>query len=489
MAHSGLANAAGAARPGAAEGERAMRHATVSLLSGLLLLAAAAIAAAGPTYWTIEPQSQDEIPLAEVARFGGRTLPGADGVHFQLPDLKASQPVEVFLVSRSGAPLELIAFKTEPQEPLLQVTTNDEGTAEIKFRASGTVYFRISGPEGAEYQMIVLRGPAMEQGSGSLVPMSQVTQPAGIPPAASAPESTEPGAAPAEEPGAMTLVLVLLALILVVLVVIAFALLRGRRSGAAIVLLGLALPLLGHNPNAEAFDREKFMQSRVLRGDTPVPQYLKPSLVSRDNLSPQGEGFILGAKQRWDAVSAGHGQAAQVIDATLALGNFLNKYGFMDPKDAAVQPNYKPRGIPPLPASILDDPKASGERMIEYQTIADKIEKARKHLEGNYVVLKETELEAGMIMEMADAAAGLSPFAQLAWTQMKANPKTSFNTSAETFYAKYDAGQQSGLDYLNDALKEMGEFETKYYGQRNWYLYFGLPFHQFMTARYIRPDK
>jgi len=464
--------------------------ARVLMLFGLLL--GAAEVAASPTYWTINPQPQDEIPLVDEARFGGRTLPGADGVHFRLPDLKANQPVEVFLSSETGAPLELIAFKTKPEEPLLQANTGDKGTAELKFRAAGTVYFRVSGPEGATYQMIVLRArPIDVAAGGSFTPMSKVTRPDGKAPAAAAAAPSTP-ATPAppekESGGGMTLVVVLLALILVALVVIAFALMRGKRGAAALLLGTLALPLAGHIPDAHAFDRDQFLKSRVLRGDTPIPEYLKPSLLGRDKLSPPGDGFVLGAKKRWDMVSTGHGQAAQIINAALAAGGFLEKYGFIDPNDAAVQPNYNPRGIPPLPASILDDPRAPGERMIEYRSIADKIEKARKHLEGNYVVLKQTELEAGMISEMAEAAAGLSPFAQLAWTRMKANPNTSFNVSARKFYAKYDAGQQNGLDYLNEALKEMGEFEAKYYGQRNWYLYFGLPFQQFMTARYLRPE-
>ncbi len=455
-----------------------------------LLWVAAAVDAA-PTYWTITPQPQDEIPLVDVARLGGRTLPGDDGVHFRLPDLKPNQPVEVFLSSELGPPLELIAFKTRPEEPLLQVSTGDKGSAELRFRAAGTVYFRVSGPEGASYQMIVLRARPIDMtGAGSFIPMSEVTPPeAASAPKTAAGETERAAAAPAGS-GGMTLVLVLLGLILVALVVIAFALLRGRRGAAAILLAALALPLVGHSPDARAFDRATFTRSRVLRGDKPIPEYVKPSLIARDNLSPKGDGFVLGAKKRWDSVSSGHGQAAKITNAALAAGGFVERlFGYMDPNDAAVQPNYHPRGIPPLPASILDDPTAPGLRRIEYEKIADRIEKARRHLEGNYVVLKQTELEAGLITEMAEAAAGLSPFAQLAWTRMKANPKTSFNVSARKFYAKYDAGQQSGLDYLNEALKDMGEFEAKYYGQRNWYLYFGLPFHQFMTARYLRPEK
>ena len=60
--------------------------------------------------------------------------------------------------------------------------------------------------------------------------------------------------------------------------------------------------------------------------------------------------------------------------------------------------------------------------------------------------------------------------------------------SAARFYKKYDEGQTVGLEYLNKALDEMGQFEAKYYGVDNWYLRYGLPFYQFMSARYVRPE-
>jgi len=440
-----------------------------------------------PTYWTLNLKPHDEIPLAKVAMVGGETFPGEYGVHFQLNELSSKQPVDIFLQSVGGEPLELIAFKTEPHEPLLQVSTGSKETATLSFRASGPVYFRISGEEGTSYQLIVVVGPELELEQGAsqnFIPMSQATTSKQASEVDAAAEGeTQPASTPAaaqEESGVSTMIVVLLALILLVLGVIAYALLRGRRGAAALLAFSV-VPLLGQPIDAEA--------ALPLGMDPKYQEKIKPHLIDRSSTKPEGKGFVLGAKDRYDNVQKFHGTASSVIGAASGLAGMAKKYGWMDPKDAAVQPNYSPRGMPSLPASILDDGKATGNMMIEYQEIADKIEKARRHLEGNYVVLKETELEAGMVKELANAAAGLSPFAQLAWTQMKANPKTSFNVSAAKFYGKYDAGQESGLNYLGEALKEMGAFEEKYYGYRNWYVYHGLPFHQFMTTRYIRPDR
>ena len=46
--------------------------------------------------------------------------------------------------------------------------------------------------------------------------------------------------------------------------------------------------------------------------------------------------------------------------------------------------------------------------------------------------------------------------------------------------------QIGGLKFPNDTLKAMGDFEMKNYGNRNWYLHFGLPNYNFMAARYRR---
>lgn len=102
------------------------------------------------------------------------------------------------------------------------------------------------------------------------------------------------------------------------------------------------------------------------------------------------------------------------------------------------------------------------------------------------VVLKQTELKTKRLEELTDTAGGFSAIAGLYWAKTKADPNVPMNKSKAGFYEKYDSGQQDGLEYLNDALKEMAGFELKHYGDRNWYLYFGLPYHNFMVARYVR---
>jgi hypothetical protein len=76
--------------------------------------------------------------------------------------------------------------------------------------------------------------------------------------------------------------------------------------------------------------------------------------------------------------------------------------------------------------------------------------------------------------------------AGLYWAKIQGDPNDPMNKSKAAFYAKYDGAQANGLKFLNDALKAMGDFEMKNYGDRNWYLYFGLPYYNFMVARYTR---
>ena len=100
--------------------------------------------------------------------------------------------------------------------------------------------------------------------------------------------------------------------------------------------------------------------------------------------------------------------------------------------------------------------------------------------------MKQTELKTKRLEDLADTAGGFSGIAGLYWATTKANPNDPMNKSKAEFYKTYDNGQKNGLQFLNDALKEMAEFEKKNYGDSNWYLYFGLPYYNFMVARYTR---
>jgi len=166
--------------------------------------------------------------------------------------------------------------------------------------------------------------------------------------------------------------------------------------------------------------------------------------------------------------------------------NLLEAFEFIDPRENFLQPDYDPRGMPPLPSRGVGDATLSAADYGEFRRLQDAINKAKRHLEGNYIVLKQTELKTKRLEELAGSAANMSGIAGLYWATIQGNPNDPMNVAKAKFYATYDKGQESGLEFLNDTLKEMGEFEKRVYGDGNWYLYFGLPYYNYMQTRYTR---
>ena len=175
------------------------------------------------------------------------------------------------------------------------------------------------------------------------------------------------------------------------------------------------------------------------------------------------------------------------LEALQTALNLMQEFGLIDPSEKFVQPDLNPPGQPALPSRAVKDPNLSAEEYATFRKLQQMIDLARNHLEKNYVVLKQTELKTRRLSELAGSAANMSGIAGLYWAKVQGDPNDPMNKAKATFYAKYDSGQANGLKYLNDALKQMAEFERRNYGDPNWYVYYGLPYYNFMVARYTRP--
>jgi hypothetical protein len=166
--------------------------------------------------------------------------------------------------------------------------------------------------------------------------------------------------------------------------------------------------------------------------------------------------------------------------------NLMEAFNVIDPRENFLQPDYNPKNLPPLPSRAVKDASLSPEEYGEFRGLQRDINHAKEFLEKNYIVLKQTELKTKRLEDLADSAGSISGIAGMYWATVKANPNDPMNKAKAGFYAKYDQGQKSGLDFLNETLKKIADFEYKKYGDRNWYLYFGLPYYNFMVARYTR---
>ncbi|HSE49440.1 MAG TPA: hypothetical protein VLA96_09565, partial [Terriglobales bacterium] len=156
--------------------------------------------------------------------------------------------------------------------------------------------------------------------------------------------------------------------------------------------------------------------------------------------------------------------------------------GLIDPREAAVQPNYEPPGQPMIPSRCA----GSGECGACFADANAKLEKSRKLLEDMYVIYKQTELKAGRIHELANAAAGLSPYAQLAWTAIKNNPKEPMNVAQQKFYDTYDENLGKLLTMANEGLIGVGACEREHFKDYDWYPRYGMVSYNFLKDRYTR---
>ncbi len=495
-----------------------------TLLAVLLVLGGSALAHANPTYWNLKLKEDPRAEVGELAFVKGKTAPA--GVHFILPESEIDRPKTVTVVATDpGQKLTLKVFKKDPNQPLATIETDAEGVATQSFRSGEKVFFQVTGPEGADYQLAAWVGPEIKTGIESPVVAMSSIMPAGSDPAAPAatappvsPEAAasqapataanEAPAAPAAE-GTTFVIYLLLGGILVLLGVIAGLMFRGQQMRQAPVVVALALfSLAFFGGNAAANSPESNID-------------LRPSLVKEGEENPKAMGNemreqIKKLKELSDKVKTLSGNLEGVTGGAIDPNNpydfsplrkrlsmdpsqlevanmlkqavnLLEHFGYIDPAENFVKEDYNPKGLPALPSRAVDDYKLQMKERIKFSELQDKINNAKHHLEKNYVVLKKTEIHTNRLMEMADGAAALNGIAQMYWANAKANPDDPMNKSKAGFYKKYDGGQQSGIEYLENALKEMAEFEMQNYGDRNWYVYYALPYMNYMRARYIRP--
>jgi len=205
--------------------------------TALLGVAAALViltpALAQTVYWELEPARDPTVEIGTFTVVGGATTP--QGVNFKLANNKADQPQILTLVSKSGGPLRLLAFKDEA--PFLDRTTDASGKLSVRFRTGEDMKFRVTGAAGATYQLSVWRGPEVTLPQPSpLVPMDEALRGGAVKgKAAAATTGSDNNAGP--DRGKATggpgwLLYVLLGGILVALAVIAGLIFMGQRRKA-----------------------------------------------------------------------------------------------------------------------------------------------------------------------------------------------------------------------------------------------------------------
>lgn len=190
-------------------------------LASFLVGAYLALGSAHATqYWELAPTADPRVPSGTYTVVGGQTAP--EGVNFTLKHNDIDRPVQLTLVStKAGTALHFSAFKDGGS--FFDKDTDSTGLMVVRFRTGDDINFKLTGPQGATYQLAVWRGPQIQLGqSPPIVPMDAAEAGGMHSPSVG---MTTPGAAG----GTNTLIYVLLAGILIALLAIAFLIYRGQQ--------------------------------------------------------------------------------------------------------------------------------------------------------------------------------------------------------------------------------------------------------------------
>jgi hypothetical protein len=418
-----------------------------SFLVWVLFACVGSAAWAEAPLFEIVPQEDDRVPFGRLAVIEGLAHP--DGVRLVLRNLSTDNPVQVTLVSDDDE-LTLQTFTGDWAQALMETET-DGGEATLRFRTASSAQFMVKGDDDVRYQLFAWVGPAMKMPPPPIFMTSEEF------------EDTEGG-------GLSKIVLLLL------VGGGAYLFFKTRSKGASsavVLLLAVSGGWLAADAGPAAADEKS------------LEELLKPENIKQTDEWKRTSKAMNKMREELDKLpESGISQIDDTVKSTKLIIAFLEQFGFIDPREAAVQPDYTPEGMPSLPSRCYSEPR--GDCAACFAEANANLDKWRGLLEDLWVIYKATELEAGRILELADAAAGLSPLANFAWKVSKSNPNEAHVKSQANFYAKYDENYNELIKRLNDGLIAVGNCEQKFYDDDDWYNRYGLPYYLFMRDRYQR---
>lgn len=426
--------------------------------------AASSVSAAPPIH-ELKLQKTKMFPFGTSVAVHGRVAP--KGVRLIVRKLSLNQPIIAFLTAKEGeGPLTFKVYKHNWDTPRLEGKTGKDGLKEFRFRSGDHAAFEITGKTGSYYQFVVWVGPVVKPPQPSaFVPMSTYK-------AKAAAASPAPSATAAKDGGGDMFLYILIIVVIILLSAVVFLMFRGQLGRPKSIVLVLALGLTVMAPEIWA------QQAEPKVGDPPKP-------MSAEEASQRTSSAL---HQIYDQLGKAPKTGIKEIDklaAQIRIGiSLLEQAGFIDPREAAVQPNYTPDGMPPLPSRCYED--RSGKCRECFEKANEGLTKWRRLFENLWVIYKQTMLETGRIIELADAATGISPLASFAWKVHKLNPNAPSNKSKAKFFAGYDGAYAKLIKRLNDSVIAIGKCERDNYGDQDWYARYGMPFYLFMTERYKR---
>ncbi len=137
-----------------------MRIITIVVMLGFwAVLPETAMAENKPPIHHLKLKKVESVKLGKVAAVSGQT--NKQGVRLALYDTKSDQPLQVTLVSLDrGKQLTLGIYRRSWSKPKMVVKTGKDGSVTYRYRSGRHTGFIVTGPKGAQYQLVLWVGPA-----------------------------------------------------------------------------------------------------------------------------------------------------------------------------------------------------------------------------------------------------------------------------------------------------------------------------------------
>ncbi len=170
--------------------------------------------------------------------------------------------------------------------------------------------------------------------------------------------------------------------------------------------------------------------------------------------------------------------AANVAVDAVAL---KDSYDALDTTDVQYDPAELERGGPQVPTSCNE----SDDCHACYAPAIRSINGNRLTLGKAWALARSTIVFTEQAVAFGDSIAGLHPSAGVGWNF---GVKQDVNKSLNTMRATYDRRYREFIAALERGLRELGECEARFYGERDWYDRFGFMYLSFLEAKYEHPD-
>jgi len=128
-----------------------------------------------------------------------------------------------------------------------------------------------------------------------------------------------------------------------------------------------------------------------------------------------------------------------------------------DAVNTAIDESTQDDDLTPSPHSELQSECYNQTQEICFKEPLRKVNKGFGVLEELYIIWRKTKIMYRRAMALADGAAGMQPYANMAWKLEKGRSTSEMNVAKKNFEDKYKDKSQNVLRQVNDNLVAIGE--------------------------------